>query len=87
MCTVYCTVHTVQSVQCVHKLSSQHEDKRGCQYFHDLEKNNTSSQGHKKADQFNKLEKINLYIHAMGDPPRAAKPGKPLKSGIGNYLA
>ena len=87
MCTEYSTVATVQSVQCVHKLSSQHEDKRGCQYLHDLEKNNTSSHGHKKADQFNKLEKINLYIHAMGDPPRAAKPGKPLKSGIGNYLA
>ena len=84
---LYCTHCTVCTVQCVHKLSSQHEDKRGCHYFHDLEKNNTSSQGHKKADQFNRLEKINLYIHAMGDPPRAGKLGKPLKSGNGNYLA
>ena len=64
MCTEYCTVATVQSVQCVHKLISQHEDKRGCQYFHDLETNNTSSQGHKKADQFNKLLN-SIYIYTL----------------------
>ena len=58
MCTVY---FTVAAVQCVHKLSSQLENKRGCQYFYDLETNNTSFQGHTKADQFNKLLKIHIH--------------------------
>ena len=61
---LYCTVATVQSVHCVHKLTSQHGDKRSCQYFHDLRMNNTSSQGHKKSDQFNKI--CTLWVIPLG---------------------
>ena len=70
------TVQSVQSVQYVHNLTLLQRSMKHCQYFHDLRMNNTSSQGHKKADQFNKMLFSN--IHAMGDSPRAGKPGKPL---------
>ena len=50
-CTLYCTVATVQSVQCVQKLTSQHGDKRGCQFSYGLRRSNTSYQGHEKVGQ------------------------------------